>query len=40
MQRSKTEIYLHFVWATHRRLPLITPLSAAATDYAVVGGCH
>jgi putative transposase len=25
MQRSKTEIYLHFVWATHRRLPLITP---------------
>ena len=26
MQRSKTEIYLHYVWATHRRLPLITPL--------------
>ena len=26
MQRSKTEIYLHFVWATHRRMPLITPM--------------
>ncbi len=25
MRRSKTEIYLHFVWATYHRLPLITP---------------
>jgi putative transposase len=25
MQRSKAEVYLHFVWATKRRLPLITP---------------
>lgn len=25
MQRSKSEIYLHFAWATHRRMPLITP---------------
>lgn len=25
MRRSKTEIYLHFVWATHRRMPLLTP---------------
>ncbi len=25
MQRSKAEIYLHFVWTTHRRLPLIAP---------------
>lgn len=24
MKRSKSEIYLHFVWATYRRLPLIT----------------
>lgn len=24
MRRSKSEIYLHFVWATHQRLPLIT----------------
>jgi len=25
MQRSKAEVYLHFIWATKRRLPLITP---------------
>ena len=25
MQRSKAEIYLHFVWSTHRRMPLVTP---------------
>jgi REP element-mobilizing transposase RayT len=24
VKRSKSEIYLHFVWATHQRLPLIT----------------
>ena len=28
--RSKVELYLHFVWATHRRLPLITPDIEAA----------
>ena len=22
--RSKSEVYLHFVWATHQRLPLVT----------------
>ena len=25
MRCSKSEIYLHFVWTTHQRLPLITP---------------
>ena len=24
MRQSKTEIYLHFVWATYERLPLVT----------------
>ncbi len=25
MRQSKTEFYRHFVWTTHRRLPLVTP---------------
>ena len=25
MRQSKAEIYLHFVWATYERLPLLTP---------------
>ena len=25
MRRSKSEIDLHFVWATYRRMPLVTP---------------
>lgn len=25
MQQSRAEVYLHFVWATYRRLPLLTP---------------
>jgi len=37
MTRSKSEIYLHFIWATYRRLPLITPDIEAAL-YAVLSG--
>ncbi len=25
MRRSKSEVYLHFVWTTYQRLPLVTP---------------
>ena len=28
--RSKAEIYLHFVWATHQRLPLVTEAAEQA----------
>ena len=24
-KRSKTQLYIHIVWATHQRLPLVTP---------------
>ena len=30
MGQSKAEIYVHFVWATHRRLPIVTPEIAPA----------
>ena len=45
MRRSKSEIYLHFVWATHRRLPLIVPelepdLYSVLTHEAIGVGCE
>ncbi len=45
MRRSKTEIYLHFVWATYRRMPLITPalepdLYGVLADQAQRLGCR
>ena len=45
MRRSKTEIYLHYVWATYHRMPLITPaleadLYCALTEQAHRLGCR
>ncbi len=45
MRRSKTEIYLHFVWATYRRMPLIIPaletdLYTVLTEQAQRLGCR
>ncbi len=37
MRRSKAEIYLHFVWATHQRQPLVTPEVEAALYGCLVG---
>jgi len=37
VRRSKAEIYLHCVWATYRRLPLIRPEIEAAVHGQVAG---
>jgi REP element-mobilizing transposase RayT len=37
MHRSKTEIYLHLVWATYRRLPLILPEIEAPVHGLIAG---
>ena len=36
MRRSKSEIYLHFVWTTVQRLPLITPDIEEALHQAII----
>ena len=36
MKRDKVEIYLHFVWTTWDRLPLLTP-EVEAVAYRVIG---
>ena len=37
MRRSKSEIDLHFVWATYRRMPLVTPACEQAIYACILG---
>ena len=40
MGQSKAEIYLHFVWTTHRRLPLMVPEIAPAVYRCIMNEAH
>ena len=40
MKQSKTEIYLHFVWAAHDRLPLVTPEREQAVYACILQEAH
>ncbi|WP_277876785.1 hypothetical protein [Trichocoleus sp. FACHB-69] len=40
MHKNFTQLYLHFVWGTWDRLPLVTPDIQEVIYAAIVSQCH